>query len=236
MEQDAADPVLVRRRAGHDGGMTDPLVTPAPAEPVRPIDRRIWLLAGIIAILGGYLTIQAISGGLIQHLAGFGNGPAELTVLLFSHLVFAVAVTVLGYFLAPGSLGMRVLASAIYVAAVVLVVAVLALRISGALGGGPGVLFVGATLANPFFVVLLFGALGWLLASRARPIAYLALLLAAAIAPVGLLFGLAGLSSVLSSIVQLVAVGVVAVVILLVSIPRRPTVSSRPVDASDLPA
>jgi hypothetical protein len=217
--------------------MSDPLVTPTPTltEPVRRIDRRQWLLAGIIAILGGYLTILAIGGSLIQQLTGFGGGPAELTLLFVSQLVFAVAVTVLGYFLAPGSLGMRLLASAIYVLAVVTLVVLLTLRVSGGLGrvlGGP---VIGATLTNSFFMILLLGALAWLIATAARPIAFIALVLAAAIAPVGVLLALAGVSAALSSMVQLIAVGIAAVVILLVSIPRR-AVAEEPIDTADLPA
>lgn len=221
--------------------MSDPLVPPALAEPAGPIDRRHWLLAGVIAILGGYLTIIAIGGNLIQQLLGFGGGPAELTVLFVSQLVFAVAVTVLGYFLAPGSLGMRLLASAVYAAAVVLLVASLTLRVGGGLGRALSPLFFGATIANPFFMILLFGGLGWLLASRARGIAYLSLVLAAVVAPVGVLLALANLNGAVSSIVQLLAVGVAAVVILLVSFPRRPIEpehleAAEPIDTADLPS
>jgi hypothetical protein len=215
--------------------MTDPLVTPVQAAPVRAIDRRHWLLAGIIAILGGYLTILAIGGNLIQQLLGFSGAPAEFTLLFVGQLVFAVAVAVLGYFLAPGPLGRRVLASAIYVVAVAVLVVCLTLRLGGGAGpvlGGP---FIGATLTNSFFMILLFGALAWLIAARARPIAYLALLLVAAIAPIGTLFALGGISNAVSSMVQLVAVGVAAVVILLVSIPRASSVDE-PIDTADLPS
>lgn len=198
--------------------MTDPLVTP-PA-PTRTSSRRHWLLAGIIAILGGYLTIVSVGGSLIQQLAGFAGGPPELTLLFVAQLVFAVAVTVLGFFLAPGSLGARLLGSVVYIVAVALLVVLLTLRVSAGLGRALSGPFIGATVTNPFFMILLFGALGWLIASRAKPIAYLALVLAVVIAPVGFLLAMAGASGPVSSIVQLSLVAIAAVVVLLVSTMR----------------
>ena len=189
-------------------------------EVTEPIDRRRVLLAGVIAILGGYLTILAIGGQLIQQLLGFG-GPVEFTVLFAAQLVFAVGVSALGYFLVPGPLLRRVIAKIVYIVGIAILVLVLVLRVGGTGGALLGNQFVQATISNVFFMVLLFGALAWLIAVGARPFAYLSLVLAAVIAPVGLLFVLNGVSNGISYIVQLIAVAIAAGVILLISIPRR---------------
>lgn len=182
--------------------------------------RRQWLLAGIIAILGGYLTILSIGGQLIQTLLGYLTGAGvELAVLLISQLVFAVAVTVLGYLLAPAQLGRRLLAAVIYVAGAAVLVLSLYVRISGALGNLGGIP-VAMTIANPYFMVVLCGGLGWLIATSARPIAYLSLVLAFLVMPLGYLFAINGIASALSSLIQLVVSAVAALVILAVSRPR----------------
>ncbi len=202
---------------------------PEVIEVVEPMDRRRVLVAGVIAILGGYLTILAIGGQLIQQLLGFG-GPVEFTVLFTAQLVFAVGVSALGFFLVPGPLRRRVVAKVVYIVGIAILVLVLVLRVGGSGGALLGNQFVQATISNVFFMVLLFGALAWLIAVGARPFAYLSLVLAAVIAPVGLLFVLNGVSNGISYIVQLIAVAIAAGVILLISIPRSSVPVEEPID------
>jgi hypothetical protein len=207
----------------------EPIAVPSPAgtavyaepAPVVPVDRRVWLRSGIIAILGGYLTIGSISGGLVQQLAGFMGAGPEYTVLLVGQLVFAIGVTALGYFLVPGPLGRRILGKVVYALAIVILVVVVTLRITGGLGGFGGA-WSGVSIGNPYFMVLLFGGLGWLIASGAKPLGYLALIFAFLMIPITYFLLVSGIPSAIAVMIQMVVVLIGAVLILLASWPRRP--------------
>ncbi len=125
-------------------------------------------------------------------------------------------------------------AKVVYIVGIAILVLVLVLRVGGTGGALLGNQFVQATISNVFFMVLLFGALAWLIAVGARPFAYLSLVLAAVIAPVGLLFVLNGVSNGISYIVQLIAVAIAAGVILLISIPRSSAPVEEPIDEDPL--
>lgn len=189
---------------------------PAPNYPT-PIDRWRWLLAGIIAILGGYITLQALNGPFIQIFTGVLSD-TSINVLLILELVFGVAVTALGYFFVPAPLGRRILAKVVFVVGVGIVVLFLALRITSGFGGIP----VGITLANPAFMVLLFGGLAWLIACGVAPIRYLVLLAAFVVMPLAFWMNMAGMTSGITLLVQLLVCGVIAGAILLVSRPPIP--------------
>ncbi len=205
--------------------MTNPEVTtPVAANPylatttTPPFDRWRWLLAGVIGILGGYLTIGAAIGGLLNALSGFGGFPPEFTALLVAQAVFAIAVTAFAYAVAPGSASRRILAIVIFALGVVGTVALMFGRIYAGLPI-PGT--ISNFLINPFFLVLFFGALGWLLASGARPLAFVGLLLTLIVLPLNFVFLINGVGSGISTAVQYVLALVVAVVILLISRPAR---------------
>lgn len=188
---------------------------PAPNYPTT-IDRWRWLLAGVIAILGGYLTIQVATTGLGQIFVGYSD--PSITLLVIAELVFAVAVTALGYFFAPGPLGRRILAKAVYVVGILLLALVIWLRFTTGFGGIPLALSFG----NPFFVALLFGGLGWLIACAAAPMRYLVLLVALVALPLNYILVMAGASSGFGLVVQYVVCGIAAAAILLVSRPPIP--------------
>lgn len=218
--------------------MTNPEVTspiaPNPyvvtaAEPA--FDRWRWLLAGVIGILGGYLAIASAVGGLLNGLSGFGGFPPEFVALLIGQAVFAVLVTGFAYAVAPGTASRRILAIVIFSLGFVGTLALMFARIYSGLGL-PGAL--SGVLVNPFWLVLFLGALGWLLASGARPLAFLGLLLTFIVMPLNFVFVLNGIGSGISTGVQYAAAFVIAVVILLISRPAAvvaPAAIVTPVDS-----
>jgi hypothetical protein len=215
------------------GGMTNSATTPEGLAPtaysatnpyaatprVGAFDRWRWLLAGVIGILGGYLTLSSINGPLLQTLSGFGQFDPEQSGVFIGQTVFAFAVTVFAYLVAPGTLSRRVLASVLYVVLVIAFVAFMVARLYGDLRiGGPVMSFFISTQ----FAVLFAGALGWLIAAGSRPIAFLTLLLTFIVMPLNTVFALNSLSSGWSQIVQLPLCLVIAVAILLASRPATP--------------
>lgn len=189
---------------------------PPPPVHATPLDRWRWLLSGIIAILGGYITLQALTGGLGQVFLGF-LAPTVVAIYV-AQIVFGVAVSALGYFFVTAPLGRRILAKAVWVVGVGLVILFVALRLTTGFGGVPA----GLTVANPHFMLLVFGGLGWLIASGVTPLRYLVLLVALVPVPINFLLVLGGADSALGTLVQLVITGIAAVVILLVSRPPVP--------------
>ncbi len=199
--------------AGQDSYVPAPTAT-------APFDRWRWLLAGVIGILGGYLTVSVFNSGLLNALLGFGQFQPDLIAQFVLQAVFALVVTSFAYFVAPTPLAGRVIAIAIYVVVAVLLVVVLAARLSGALRlPGPA----SYMMLNPYFLVLLVGGLCWLIATAARPIAYLTLLLAFIVMPIGFVFALNDLPFAIGTILQLGLSLAIAIVILLASRPRTAT-------------
>ena len=193
-------------------------------------DRWRWALAGVIGILGGYLTLSLLNGGIIQGLSRMGSYDPEIIALWVAQGLFALAVTALAYFVASGPLGRRVLAAALFIVITIVLVAVLVARISGALQiPGPGLLVV----TNPYWVVLFAGGLGWLIAASARPLAYLSLLLTFMVMPLGAIFVLNNIGFGISTVIQLVLSLAIALVILLVSRPAAPYAVPPVVAAAD---
>jgi hypothetical protein len=191
-----------------------------------PVERWRWLLAGVLGILGGYLTVNALTDGVI-----FGTllrpdaFDPEIVVPWVLRGVFALAMTALAFFAAPGPIGRRALAVAIFVVVAIVLFFVILGRLSGAIrGGGPVVLM----LTNAYWVVLAVGGLGWLIASAARPIAYLSLLLALIVMPLNFIFAVNNLPSAISGLVQLLVSLVIAVAILFVSRPAAMSVVAAP--------
>ena len=228
-------------RSGSMGGMSIPESTPVNPNPyapaavatAAPFDRWRWLLAGVIGILGGYLTISSFSGGLLNVISGIAQYDLELSAQIVLQGVFALAVTAFAYLVAPGPFPRRVIAVVLFVVVAVAIVALLAARYSGGLRL-PGPAF--NVVLNPYWLVLLTGGLGWLIAAAARPIAYLSLLLTFIVMPLGFVFAINSISSGISTIVQLVLSLAIAIVILLVSRPAASSYeSSAPVATSVAP-
>ena len=188
----------------------------APAALAAPFDRWRWLLAGVIGILGGYITLSLMNSGLIQALSGLGGYPPEITVQFVAQAVFGLAVASFAFLVAPGPLGRRLLAVLIFVVVVIVLVFILIGRINGSLRlPGPGALVV----LNPYWVVLFAGGLGWLLAAGARPLAYLTLAATLVVMPLGYVFAMNNISSGIGTVVQLALALVIAVGILFASRP-----------------
>lgn len=193
----------------------------APAAQAAPaaFNRWRWLLAGVIGILGGYLTISASGGQLLQTLGGYGSLPPEQTVMIIAQAVFALVVTSFAYLVAPGPMPRRVIAIVVFVVLVVGFTAFMVARVFGDLRlGGP----VFSFFINPYFAVLFAGALGWLIAVGARTIGFLTLLLTFIVMPLGAFFAINNISSGISQLVQLGLCLVIAVVVLFASRPAVP--------------
>jgi hypothetical protein len=137
--------------------------------------------------------------------------------------VFALAVTAFAYSVAPGTSARRILAIVLFVVLVIGFTAFMAARITGAIRfGGPVLNF----FVSPYFAVLFAGALGWLIASGARTIAFLTLLLTFIVLPLGTIFALNNISSGWSQLVQFSLCLVIAIVVLFAS--RPPVASTAP--------
>ncbi len=175
-----------------------PSQPPPPPTRATPLDRWRWLLSGIIAILGGYITLGSLNGGFNILFAGLVT--PEAVVLAVLPFVFGILVTALGYFFVPAPLGRRILAKVVLVVGALLLILGVWLRMTTGAGGLP----LGMTLANAAFMLLLFGGLGWLIACRVEPIRYLVLLVALIAVPGPTLLTLAGVAGAVTYIVQLV--------------------------------
>lgn len=195
----------------------------APTTAAAPFDRSRWLLVGVIGILGGYLTVKALDGSMIFALVQVDRYGPGYVLLFVSEAVFALAVTSFAFFFAPGPLVRRVLAVVLFVAVTVALAGLLVGRLSGTISVPGPTLWV---LADPHWVVLAVGGLGWLIAAGARPIAYFTVLLALIVMPLGYVFALGDIAVGVSTLVQLGVSLAVAVAILFVSRPAVPEYTS----------
>jgi hypothetical protein len=175
------------------------------------------MLAGVIGIVGGYLTVSAAASPALSNIAR--NFDPEYLMPWIAELLFALVVTSFAFFVAPGARRRRVLAIAIFCAIVVVLVVLLVARQTGSLRA-PVPIFI--VFLNPYWVVLFAGGLGWLIAAGSRVVAYFTLLLAILVMPIPFVFALNNIEFGATALVQLVLSLVVAVVILLVSRPPVP--------------
>jgi hypothetical protein len=204
----AAVMFVSRPRAGVP--QPDPLVTPA-------FDRWRRVLAGVIGIVGGYLTVSAVTSPVVY--AATRDLDHGFVLPGIAEGIFALGVTWFAFFVAPGTLRRRVLAIVIFTAVVVVLVALLVGWFTGTLATPARTFMV---FANPYWVVLVGGGLGWLVAAGSRPVAYLALLLAFIVMPLQYAFAIGNIEVGASTLVQLGVSLAVAVVILIVSRPPVP--------------
>lgn len=207
---------------GHNEGMSTPetVTSTPPLETVVVPEQRGRALASAVAVfLGGYLVLSALGGQLVNALAGFSGAGPELAVLFVLQLVFALAVVIGGYFLAPASAGRKLVASAIVVLGVILVIALMITRLTGSLGPIGGIPTM-ITLANPAFMTVLLVGAGWLIVRSAR-LGWLTLLAAAVLIPIQLIMNLNGIGFAITQIVVLFFALVVGAAVIAAGRPAR---------------
>lgn len=193
-----------------------PATPGSPLEPLRPgrrLDRRHWLLAGLLGILAGGLLLDGVLG-VAGALPNPRLDPIALAHPIGSAILGAVGVVV-AFTLAPGGAVRRVLGVLVVLVGVGLAV------------GFSALLFVGTVrvpvelrwVVSPQSMLVATGIVGWLLASGARWWAFLVVLLVPLVAAVPTALVLQGVEGALLA-PPIVAV-VLALVALLLSIPRR---------------
>lgn len=188
----------------------------SPLEPLRAgrrVDRRHWLLAGLLGIVGGALVLDAV----LRAASSFTSSqlPIEAFLMPVGAGVLGLAGIVVAFALAPGGAARRVLG-----------VVVVLIGVGVAFGFGVA-LFTGGLrvptevrwVVSPQSLLVGAGIVGWLLAAGARWWAFLVVLLAPAVAAVATALVLAG-SSLAALAPQVVAV-VLALLTLALSVPRR---------------
>jgi hypothetical protein len=172
--------------------------------------------AAIAVYLGGYLLILSLTGSFPSVLAGLGGGEAALTTLLGGSLLFATLVTIGGYAISSASAGRTVIASIVLIVVVVVALVAMVARTSGGFGGA----LVWFTLANPYAMVVLSTGAGWLLVRGARA-GWASLLLVGGLVPLPALLVLAHIAAPLALAVELLASGIVGMLILAAGKPLR---------------
>ncbi|SDH29203.1 hypothetical protein [Agrococcus jejuensis] len=193
-----------------------PATPGSPLEPLRPgrrLDRRHWLLAGLLGIVGGALLLDGVLS--ITPVLSGAQVPIESMALAAGGAALGLVAIVVAFSLAPGSLGRRALGIVIVLVGIGLAVGLVAL-----LFGGPVRIPVEVRwVASPQSLLVGTGIVGWLLASGARWWAFLVVLLAPAIPAVAsaLLFQGSSLAILAPQALALV----LALLALLLSIPRR---------------
>lgn len=177
-------------------------------------------LAGAIAVfLGGYLLLAAFAGFLAQASLTLFSGlagrpgpdyPDSIVALAILQFLFALVVVVTGLVLAARSRSGALIGAIVVVLGAVGTFLVLGGRLSGAMPfpGGPAGVPVQAVFANPWFAIVLFVGVAWLLARRAR-LGWLALLGALVLIPVPTALQFGGVESGVVQIVMLLLSGIV---------------------------
>lgn len=194
-----------------------------PGTPLEPLkgrrrpDRRSWLLAGLLGITGGAIVLSIVPGPLMVLL----RDPALYAMDLLGQLAllaFAIVMIVLAYALAPGGVARSIVGILVLVAAIGGAIAFQHAIFYGS--GVPGGRELRAVVSGSSILVL-GGVLGWLLASGARWWGFLAVLLTPLVAVSQWILVLQGVPSGVSNLVTQGVALLVALVALLLSIPRR---------------
>jgi hypothetical protein len=214
--------------------MTNPQYDAVPNDPVAyaPAPRPGRSLAGAIAVfLGGYLLLAGFAGFLGQTslvlfsaVAGrpgpeYPGGIMALAVLQF---VFALIVVVVGLFLGRLSASGALIGAVVVVVGSLLTFAFIGMRLTGLLpfpGGRDGIPFQ-AAFANPWFAIVLFVGVAWLLSRRAG-LGWLSLLGTLLLIPVPIALQFGGVESGIIQIVMFLLSGVVGAGIILAGRPFR---------------
>ena len=200
-----------------DSTLHQPTPRPATRSASPAGSNRVWLLAGILGIVGGYvlwsslpqLGTRFISGGVFLN-----EG-----LLYMTQILLGLACVVVAMLNAPGSLARRLIAIALVVIIAGFAFLLFTLRVQSGLGpvfSGP----VGGLLTSLEGWLVLSGAAGWLIAAGARPIAWLSLVGVLLVAPLRLLLQWQSLDVAISTVTLQVFMLIATVTVLLASKPR----------------
>ncbi|HEV7741285.1 MAG TPA: hypothetical protein VGO65_02605 [Pseudolysinimonas sp.] len=125
-------------------------------------------------VLGGYLLLNSNITQLAIALGGSTAFAPDQVAYFSIQFIFAIAVIVFGFAIAPAALGRRVMAVVLALVLIILWTLLYTARITGT--GGP-LPFASGFVSAPAFIVTLVLATGWLIV-RERPwVTYLLLLL-----------------------------------------------------------
>ncbi len=192
-----------------------PATPGSPLEPLRTgrrLDRRHWLLAGLLGIVGGVLLFD----GVLRSASGTTSQlPLEAVLLFAGGGLLGLVAVVVAFALAPGGAGRRILGIVVLVVGAGLALGFGLLLFGGPVRIPPEIRWV----VTPQSLLVGTGILGWLLASGARWWAFLVLLLAPAVATVAMALLVQGSS--LSNVAPQAVALALALLALLLSIPRR---------------
>lgn len=199
---------MPQESSASDPAVADPAVpAPAPhaAEPAPAYIERTRRpgrgLAGAIAtFLGGYLVLASLSSQLSSVVMGLfrpESGPmfdGTVAVFLVLQFVFALLVVAVGILLGSRHLGLGFAGAAIAVVASIVILFVQAARLSGVLRIPGDQAVIQSIFGNPWWAVVLWVGVGWLLARRAR-LGWLALIAVVVLIPIPTMIVLANLPS-----------------------------------------
>ncbi|HIY65202.1 MAG TPA: hypothetical protein H9830_02865 [Candidatus Agrococcus pullicola] len=200
-----------------DSTLHQPAPRPATRSASPAGSNRVWLLAGILGIVGGYvlwsslpqLGTRFISGGVFLN-----EG-----LLYMTQILLGLACVVVAMLNAPGSLPRRLIAVVIVIVIAALAFFLFLMRLQSGLGPvfrGP----VGGLLTSLEGWLVLSGAAGWLLAAGARPLAWLSLVGVLLVAPLRLLLQWQGFDVAITTVVLQALMLIAALAVLLASKPR----------------
>lgn len=196
-----------------------PGATASSSSPAAARRRARWLPAGLLGIVGGYVIVLALSGPLLLALTNFSGVYLAPALMGAAQLLFGVVAVLAAYLLAPGPIGLRLTAVVLLLGVVGLAVGVVVARTTLVLGGP-----LSAVVFSQAGILVVGGGLCWLLACRARILAYLSLLPALALfLPIAQWLLMAGADNALVTFVTHVLALVAALVILGASAARKAT-------------
>lgn len=192
---------------------------PAPATPERGDWRTRWLASGLLGISGGFVVFSSSLPNQLAMATVRGYVDPMPMLLLGCQMVFGIAMVVAAYLLAPGRVGMGLLGAVIFIVGIVAQFLFVVIRLTP---GGP---VLPPWLGYPAVgITVLAGAIGWLVASGARPVSWLSLISSLLmVGPVGFGLTLAGADGTLATLAVQVGALVAALIVLGASaVGRRP--------------
>ena len=125
-------------------------------------------------VLGGYLLLNSNISQLAIALGGISSFAPDQVAYFVVQYVFAIAVILFGFAIAPAASGRRVIAVVLALVLIIVWTVLYTARITGA--GGP-LPFASGFITAPSFIVPLVIAAGWLIVRERPGVTYLFLLL-----------------------------------------------------------